>query len=438
MKCVRYHSDVDHAINVDSIDTAVQHWGMSEPMIHNGLEGIVAAETSLSMVDGTAGELVIAGYPVAELAMNATFEETAHLLWYGALPDEQELAAFRSDLARRRELPAVAYELLREAAREKVDSMDALRMAAGTISLKPKSTDKSVCATSHAASGPHTAGPAGKQSQCGTDTFVCAADDDAARNLLAAFPTIVAAYWRFFNNQTPIPPRADLGHAASYLYMLSGETPSGERVRGLETYLNTVVDHGLNASTFTARVIASTNSDLVSAITGAIGALKGPLHGGAPGPALDMVFEIGDAARAEEVLRKKIESGEKLMGFGHRVYKVRDPRADVLAAAAERMFTRGGDMALYQLARAVEAEALRLLDEYKPGRNLQTNVEFYTALLLHGLGLEVPLFTPTFAISRVAGWIAHCFEQRRANRIIRPQSVYRGARGLRWSTQSLS
>ena len=377
---------------------------MNDTTIHNGLEGIIVAETSLSMVDGTAGELVIAGFPVAELAMNAAFEETAYLLWYGELPDAEELAAFRGDLAKRRELPAIAYELLRSAASEGTDSMDALRMAAGTISLKSKSTDKSVCA----------------------------ADDAAARNLLAAFPTIVAAYWRLSNDRDPIAPRNDLGHAANFLYMLSGETPSDERVRGLETYLNTVVDHGLNASTFTARVIASTGSDLISAITGAIGALKGPLHGGAPGPALDMVFEIGNASRAEEVLRKKIESGEKLMGFGHRVYKVRDPRADVLAAAAERMFTRGGDMALYELARAVETEALRLLEEYKPGRRLQTNVEFYTALVLHGIGLEVPLFTPTFAISRVAGWIAHCFEQRRANRIIRPASVYRGPRDRNW------
>src|SRR5205814_3407626 len=155
-------------------------------------------------------------------------------------------------------------------------------------------------------------------------------------------------------------------------------------------------------------------------------ALKGPQHGGAPGPELDMVFEIGDASRAEAVLRRKIEHGEKLMGFGHRVYKVRDPRADVLAAAAERMYTRAGDMSLYGLARAVEATALRLLEEYKPGRRLQTNVEFYTALLLHGLGLDVPLFTPTFAIGRVSGWIAHCFEQRRSGRIIRPQSVYVG------------
>jgi len=400
---------------------------MNDTTIHNGLEGIIAAETSLSMVDGTAGELVIAGFPVAELAMNATFEETAYLLWYGELPDGEELSAFRADLARRRELPPVAYQLLHAAAEARTDSMDALRMAAGTISLKSKSTDKSVCATQ--------ASPVSKARQCGTDTLVCAADDDAARNLLAGFPTIVAAYWRFANARDPIAPRSDLAHAANFLYMLSGQAPSDERVRGLETYLNTVVDHGLNASTFTARVIASTNSDLVSAITGAIGALKGPLHGGAPGPALDMVFEIGDASRAEEVLRKKIESGEKLMGFGHRVYKVRDPRADVLAVAAERMFTRGGDMALYDLARSVEQSALRLLEEYKPGRHLQTNVEFYTALLLHGLGLEVPLFTPTFAISRVAGWIAHCFEQRRTNRLIRPQSVYVGSRDRSWGSK---
>jgi citrate synthase len=267
--------------------------------------------------------------------------------------------------------------------------MDALRMAAGTISLM---------------------------------------EGDDALNLVATFPTIVASYWHLLNGREPIAPRGDLSHAANYLYMLSGELPDAERVRGMETYLNTVVDHGLSASTFTARVITSTESDLVSAITGALGAMKGPLHGGAPGPALDMVFEIGDASRAEEVLRRKIEAGEKLMGFGHRVYKVRDPRADVLAAAAERMFTRAGDMRLYELAKAVEATAIRLLEEYKPGRNLQTNVEFYTALLLHGLGLEVPLFTPTFSISRVAGWIAHALEQRKDNRIIRPQSVYVGAR----------
>ncbi|HEY3427682.1 MAG TPA: citrate/2-methylcitrate synthase, partial [Acidimicrobiia bacterium] len=159
---------------------------------------------------------------------------------------------------------------------------------------------------------------------------------------------------------------------------------------------------------------------------------KGPLHGGAPGPALDMVFEIGTADRAEEVIRAKLDNGERLMGFGHRVYKVRDPRADVLADAAERMFASEGDLGLYDLAKAVEATSLKLLDEYKPGRNLKTNVEFFTALLLHGIGLEAPLFTPTFAAGRVAGWIAHCLEQQRIGRLIRPDSTYIGPTGLAW------
>ena len=361
-------------------------------MVHPGLEGVVAASTRLSHVDGERGELVIAGFPVAELAGRAAFEETTWLLWHGDLPSSPDLDAFRSELAAERGLPASTVGLLRDCARLGLDAMDALRIAAGTISM---------------ASG-------------------------AATAIVARFPTIVAAFWRLRHDLEPIAPRGDLSHAANFLYMLSGEAPDGERVRALETYLNTVIDHGLNASTFTARVITSTGSDLVSAVVGALGALKGPLHGGAPGPALDMVFEIGDASRAEEVLRRKISSGEKLMGFGHRVYKVRDPRADVLAAAAERMYTRGGDMSLYSLARAVEATAIRLLEEYKPGRRLQTNVEFYTALLLHGLGLDVRLFTPTFAISRVSGWIAHAFEQRAANRIIRPQSEYSGPRDRTW------
>jgi len=330
-------------------------------------------------VDGEGGRLVIGGFRVEELA-NASFERTVSLLW--------GIAGFEGEV-RAVPLPAHTLELLRSVAGSRIEVMDALRMAAGTLNAP--------------------------------------SDGEAAKLLVGSFPTIVAAYWRLLHGREPLAPRADLGFAANYLYMLTGNEAHEELVRGLETYLNTVVDHGLNASTFTARVIASTGSDFVSAITGAVGALKGPLHGGAPGPALDMVFEIGDVTRAEEVLRRKIASGERLMGFGHRVYKVRDPRADVLAAAAGRMFTRAGDMHLYELARGVEEVALRLLEEHKPGRKLQTNVEFYTALVLHGLGLEVPLFTPTFAISRVAGWTAHCFEQRAVGRLIRPQSVYVGA-----------
>jgi citrate synthase len=361
-------------------------------MAGGGLEGVVAATTELSEVDGERGELVIAGYRIGELAAHATFEETTWLLWNGNLPSAAQLDAFRSALAAARDIPESTLVLLRACASRRVDAMDALRMAAGTLSL---------------------------------------ISDDAA-GIVARMPTIVAAYSRLCAAQQPVAPRRDLGHAANFLYMLSGGAPDPERVRGLETYLNTVIDHGFNASTFAARVITSTGSDLVSAIVGALGALKGPLHGGAPGPALDMVFEIGDASRAEEFLRRKIEAGDKLMGFGHRIYKVRDPRADVLATAAERLFTRAGDMSLYSLARSVEAAALRLLEAYKPGRKLQTNVEFYTALLLHGLGLDVALFTPTFAISRVSGWIAHAFEQRRAARLIRPQSQYAGPRGRRW------
>src|SRR4030095_9313595 len=193
----------------------------------------------------------------------------------------------------------------------------------------------------------------------------------------------------------------------------------------------------LNASTFAARVIVSTRSDVISAITGAVGALKGPLHGGAPGPALDMVFEIGTADRAEAVLKEKLERGERLMGFGHRVYRVRDPRADVLAAAAERFYTTEGNRELYELAIAIEKTALRLLAQQKPGRRINTNVEFYTALLLHGLGLPAELFTPTFAVSRVAGWTAHCLEQLREGRLIRPDAKYVGPTDLRFpdSTQ---
>ena len=362
-------------------------------MASNGLDGVVAATTHLSHVDGERGQLVIAGYPVEQLALHATFEETTWLLWNGALPTAAELAAFSDQLAAARSLPAATTALLRECAARGVDAMDALRMAVGTFSL----------------------------------------ESDHAVPIVARVPTAVASYGRIRQGLEPLMPRGDLGHAANFLFMLTGEVPDPEWVRGLQTYLNTVVDHGLNASTFTARVITSTGSDLVSAVVGALGALKGPLHGGAPGPALDMVFEIGDASRAEGILRRKIEAGEKLMGFGHRVYKVRDPRADVLATAAERLFTRAGDMSLYRLARAVELEALRLLEAYKPGRRLQTNVEFYTALLLHGLGLDVALFTPTFAMSRVSGWIAHAFEQRRANRIIRPQSEYAGPRDRTWT-----
>ncbi len=363
-----------------------------------GLANVVAAQTRLSAVNGLEGELIIAGFPVQEIASRATFEEMVYLLWNDALPTVAQLADFRQALAAQRVLPAATVHVLRAAAGQHLPVMDSLSVAAGTLNLDLADKDS--------------------QGQ--------------AIAVLARFPVIVATYTRLLNDQLPLTPRADLSHAANYLFMLSGETPDSERVRALETYFNTVVDHGLNSSTFTARVITSTGSDLVSAVVGAMGALKGPLHGGAPGPALDMVFEIGDASRAETFMRQKLERRERLMGFGHRVYRTRDPRAEVLSAAAEQMYRRSGDMKLYTLAREVEEVAIRLLAERYPERNLKTNVEFYTALLLHGLGMPADLFTPTFAVSRAAGWIAHIFEQREQSRIIRPESEYIGVRDRRW------
>jgi citrate synthase len=361
----------------------------------SGLEGVVAATTRLSRVDGTAGQLTIVGYEVEDLAPQATFEEMAHLLWYGRLPHARELGELRADLASRRTLPPATLTLLREAARDLAPAMDVLRMAASTLRLGHREVP-----------------------------------EEDARTLVAAFPAIVGGYWRLRGGLQPVEAREDLSHAEHCLHQIFGGEIAPERSRGLETYLNTVCDHGLNASTFAARVIVSTGSDLVSAITGAVGALKGPLHGGAPGPALDMVFEIGSAERAEAVIRAKLDRGERLMGFGHRVYHVRDPRADVLARAAQRFYTTEGHREIYDLARAVEETALRLLAQRKPDRRLDTNVEFYTALLLHGLELPKDLFTPIFAVGRVLGWTAHCLEQLRDGRLIRPESAYIGPRNL--------
>ena len=358
-----------------------------------GLKDVVAAETRLSHVDGEAGVLVIGGFPLEEIAERATYEEMVHLLWHGSLPTEAALDGFMSELAASRPLSGVTHDLLRGAAIERRPVIDVVRMAAASLPTIDDTAD--------------------------------------ARSLVAGLPTIVAAYWRLLHGKEPVAPDASLGHVANLLYMLHGEIPGDDRVRALTTYLNTVIDHGMNASTFTARVIVSTRSDFISAVTGAIGALKGPLHGGAPGPVISMLEAIGDADNAEPFLREKLESGERLMGFGHAVYRVRDPRADVLSRAARTFFDREDD--LYALAVHVEKIALELLEAYKPGRRLQTNVEFYTALLLKGLGLHPDLFTPMFAVGRVAGWTAHCIEQRAVNRLYRPESLYSGDKTKQWA-----
>lgn len=368
-----------------------------------GLDGVVAVQTRLSHVDGQNGILIIGGYELAELAGKVTFEEAAHLLWTGRLPTRAEAETLTREIAAHRAIPEMAMSIVREAARRKAPPIDALRMACSTLSLDTRD--------------PNAISPE--------------ADLAAAKMLVARLPTVVAAYTRRAAGQEPIAPRDDLSLAANFLYMVNGKAPDPIAARALDTYWVTVIDHGMNASTFTARVIASTRSDMVSAVTGAIGALKGPLHGGAPGPVLDMLREIGTADRAEAWVRNQLGAGHRIMGFGHRIYKVRDPRAEVLGKVAEEM--SGAvlhDRKLFDLARLVEATVLRVLDEVKPGRNLRTNVEFYTALVLQSIGLEPAMFVAMFACGRAAGWCAHVIEQHAEDHLIRPQSAYIGPHGL--------
>ena len=366
-----------------------------------GLDGVVAAQTRLSHVDGQAGELIIGGYQLKELAGRVAFEEAAHLLWRGALPSRDELAKLRREIAELRALPEETMRVVRAAAR--TPPIDALRMACATLSLD-------------------LAHP---------DDISPAADMAAAKLLTARFPTVVAAHARLSAGKQPIPPRPDLPLSANFLYMVHGKEPDPIAARAIDAYWVTVIDHGMNASTFAARVIASTRSDMVSAVTGAIGALKGPLHGGAPGPVLDMLKEIKSADRAEAWVRNELAAGRRIMGFGHRVYKVRDPRADVLSKVADQLGSAAlENRNLFDLARAAEQTILKVLEEVKPGRNLRTNVEFYTALVLQALGLEPRSFVATFACGRVAGWCAHVIEQHAEDHLIRPQSEYVGPRGL--------
>ncbi|HET8632051.1 MAG TPA: citrate synthase/methylcitrate synthase [Thermomicrobiales bacterium] len=369
----------------------------------SGLEGVVVARTEMSDVNGQLGQLTIRGYDVEELAGHATFEEAAYLLWHGALPKQDELARFQRDLAGYAQLPPETRAAT-ELAAKRMEPMDALRFAVASLTVDdPDPNDDS-----------HEA------------------DLTRAAKLIARVPVIIGTYQCLRDGRPVVEPRPDYGIAGNYLYQIGGQEPDPAKVKGLNTYLVTVTDHGMNASTFTARVIASTASDMVSAVTGAIGALKGPLHGGAPGPALTMIEEIGTPDRAEAWMKDALAQGKRLMGFGHRVYKVRDPRAEVLYRAAGALADETGQRQALDLAHEVERVGVQVLAEAKPGRNLNTNVEFYTALLLRELGLSQDLFSPTFAVGRTAGWIAHIMEQKASGRLIRPSSEYIGPKNLQY------
>jgi citrate synthase len=352
-----------------------------------GLEGVLAARTSISLVDGQNGRLVYRGYDIADLAEKATFEEIAYLLWHGELPDEDEVHGLHQGLAERRRLSAAAEATLRGMPGES-GPMDVLRTVLSAQGV-----------------GPRLVKP----------------DLEQAISVTAVLPTILAGFNRQRRGLAALEPRADLGQAANYLYMLTGEEPRPEHARALDTYFVLLADHGMNASTFAARVIASTDSDLVSSLTGAIGALKGPAHGGAPSLVIDQLEKIGTPEKAESWLRGALERKERFMGFGHRVYRTYDPRARILKEMARRL-----NPPFFALASRVEEVALRLLTERHPERPQATNVEFYSAGVLQAVGLPKDMFPPTFAASRAAGWSAHVLEQAAHNRLIRPASDYVG------------
>ncbi|HXY42629.1 MAG TPA: citrate synthase [Acidimicrobiales bacterium] len=365
--------------------------------VPRGLEGVVAAETSLGSVRGLEGFYHYRQYSAIDLATRRSFEDVWRLLFDGELPVAEESARFAAEVRPLRRLPEPVSELLPQlvAASSGAPLLDQLRTAV------------SLLGTAEGFRPTHDLAPSEARA-------------DAMR-VCAAVPTLVAALWRTGRGKRILEPNDELGYAANYLYMLFGEEPDPRHARAIERYLVSTIDHGLNASTFTARVVTSTGADVAAAVVAGIGALSGPLHGGAPSRALDTLDGIGTPDRTDAFIREAVERGDRIMGFGHRVYKTLDPRSELMRETAEEL---GGP--LVDFAEQVEQTVVRVLDEMKPGRRLYTNVEFYAGVVMELCGLPRELFTPTFAVSRAVGWCAHLLEQATDNRIIRPSSRYVG------------
>jgi citrate synthase len=347
-----------------------------------GLKGVLAGETALALVDGERGRLLYRGYPIGEVVERGTYAQVAELLWTDAWPASAKLIC--------RPLPGEVVDVLR-------------RLPAGLSAMDALRTGLSAWGALAQISWPPTV--------------------EHARELTAVAPSVLAAWARLRDGDEPIEPDPALSLAAGFLYQLRGERPTDAEARALEAYFMVGAEHGFNASTFTARVIISTRSDMASAVVGAIGALKGPLHGGAPSEVVNQLHAIGSVDQAEAWIRAALARGERLMGFGHRVYRAYDPRAAALRDVAEGLASVADWL---DQAVAIEEIALRLLAEHKPGYAIKTNVEFYAAAVLQGVGLPAELFPATFALARHAGWTAHCLEQAAINVIIRPDVRYVG------------
>ena len=360
-----------------------------------GLKGLVVADTLVGDVRGAEGFFHYREYSAVELAAARSFEDVVHLLLLGDLPDGERRTGFTARMGEGRILPPAVLAALPGIAASGAAPLSqlgtALALAGGVLGLRPL-----------------------------LDLDADQRLDDALR-LVALVPTLVAALHRLGQGLAPLDPDPSSGHAADYARMLSGRHPSPEAARALDTYLVLTADHGFNASTFTSRVVASTGADLGMCLVGALGALSGPLHGGAPSRALDLLDEIGDPSRAEAVVEAHLANGERIMGFGHAVYVGEDPRSVALREVAGRL---GGERAA--LAPTPEAAVVDVLARLRPDRDLRTNVEFYAGVVMEACGIPPELFTPTFAVSRTAGWCAHALEQVATRRLIRPSARYVG------------
>ena len=362
--------------------------------LQRGLEGVVVTESGLSQIDGDAGRLVYRGYAIEDLARSASYEETLYLLWHGELPTDEQLSAFREEMAAARELSDGVLEIVRNLAAADEEPMAALRTITSALAAYDPDADAAV-----------------------DDE---AANDRKARRITAKMPTALAAFNRLREGDDPVDPREDLSHAANFLYMLNGEAPDDVLAETFDMALVLHADHGLNASTFSAMVTASTLSDLHSAVTSAIGTLSGSLHGGANANVMKMLKEIDDSGKEPvDWVVDALDRGERVAGFGHRVYNVKDPRAKILGEESEALGEAAGDTKWYEMSVAIE----EYIAEQK---GLAPNVDFYSASTYYQMGIPIDLYTPIFAVSRVGGWLAHVLEQWEDNRLIRPRAQYTG------------
>ncbi|HEX7119451.1 MAG TPA: citrate synthase [Longimicrobiales bacterium] len=369
-------------------------------MSSRGLEGVVVAESRLSKIYGEQGRLIYSGYEIEDLAENTGFEEVCHLLWYGELPNRSQLDTLRGQLAAERVVHPDLIQLLRMLPSD-THPMAALRTAASALaSYDPEAEDMS-----------HEA------------------NLRKAIRITAKLPTLTAAFDRLRNGKEPVEPKPELSHAANFLYMLHGEEPGELETRIIDTALILHAEHGMNASTFSARVTVATLSDMHSGITSAIGTLKGPLHGGANERVMRMLQEIGEPESVERWIKGALDRKERIMGFGHRVYRALDPRAPILKKLAEELAGRGGNTKWLEISERIQAVMAEEME--RRGKKIYPNVDFFSASVYYTLGIPMDLFTNVFACARAAGWTAHIIEQYKDNRLIRPKAEYVGPEGLR-------